>query len=50
MGTAVTAVLTGAEIRLPRSRIAARSVRAGRFAQSAAAFQAAASRTMRSRL
>ena len=50
MGTAVTAVLTAAEIRPLDSRDAARSARAGLFARSAAAVQAAASRAIRSRL
>jgi hypothetical protein len=50
MGSAVTTVPTGAEIRPVAARQAARSARAGRFARSSAALQAAASRTMRSRL
>ena len=48
--TAVTAVPTRAEIRPVGLRNAARSARAGLFARSLAAFQAAASRAMRSRL
>jgi hypothetical protein len=50
VGTVVTAVLSGAEIRPLGLRQAARSARAGLLARFPAAFQAAASRAMRSRL
>jgi hypothetical protein len=49
-GAAVTAVPTAAKIRPAGSRKAARSVRVGLFARSSAAFQAAASRAIRSKL
>jgi hypothetical protein len=50
MGTAVTAVLSGAEIRPADSPNAGHSAHTGHFARSPAAFQAAASRAIRSRL
>jgi hypothetical protein len=50
MGTDVPAVPSRDEIRPLDSRKAAGSARAGLFARSSAAFQAAANRAMRSRL